>query len=361
MIKLLEHTRKIVVLGLGVLVLAAASLANAQGALFDHANTGFELTGGHQFAACESCHVGGQFAGTPQTCVSCHSINGRVSATPKPIEHIYTSEQCDSCHNEAVWNAVPRVDHDEVFGTCFGCHNVNVATGKPIDHMRASNNCDGCHTNTVSWFPVRVDHEEIPDVDACFDCHNDLVTSGKPVNHIDAFNDCVGCHKNNYVAWAPVPSRNVDHDLIPRVENCARCHDNTRFAGKPVDHLPTSNQCVACHEPGLDWTMASFDHSEADNPDDCARCHGGIPNITAQSPTHIPTTQNCSACHRRPGVSFVPVDFVDHDEIQNTANNCASCHDQDRPMCAQHPQSGECDACHDPDRPWGTNDICMSM
>ena len=31
---------------------------------FDHAATGFPLTGGHATAACETCHVAGVFKGT---------------------------------------------------------------------------------------------------------------------------------------------------------------------------------------------------------------------------------------------------------------------------------------------------------
>lgn len=319
MIMLLERSKRAVMLGLGLLLLVTAGQAMAQqDRLFDHANTGFELSGGHQFAACESCHVNGQFEGTPRNCVDCHSMNGRFNATPKPIEHIYTSEQCEACHTVAVWNAVPRVDHAEVFGTCVGCHNNNIAPGKPVDHIRASDDCESCHSGVLSWQPVtarQVDHGAIPNVDDCFSCHNDFVAPGKLQHpeHIDSLNDCGGCH-TNFNAWAPVPAQSVDHSLIVNADNCASCH--------------------------LDDRLAAANHPDA--------------------------TPNCVACHKNPMVAFsnvAPLD-VDHDELINVEGNCASCHEKDRPPCSAHPQdmSKDCSDCHEPGMPWpSTLNICMSM
>ena len=51
---------------------------------FDHFTTAFPLEGAHQFAHCESCHVDGQFAGTPVQCAGCHSQGSRVRATFQP-------------------------------------------------------------------------------------------------------------------------------------------------------------------------------------------------------------------------------------------------------------------------------------
>lgn len=321
MIMLLKRSKRACALGLGLLLLLAAGQVMAQqGRLFDHANTGFELSGGHKFAACESCHVNGQFAGTPRQCVDCHSINGRFNATPKPIEHIYTSEQCDACHTVAVWNAVPRVDHAEVFGTCVGCHNNNIASGKPIDHIRASDDCESCHSGVLSWLPVsasQVDHDAIPNVDDCFSCHNDFIAPGKMQHpdHIDVLNDCGGCH-TNFNAWAPVPASSVDHSLINNVDNCISCHVEDRAAA--VNHPDTTINCGACH-----------------------------------------TTTS-------PFASILPSQ-VDHAEIPAAQMNmCATCHEQDRPAViqlpsgtVQHPLDGECGVCHTNTDYWSSSSVQM--
>lgn len=117
---------------------------------FDHFTTGFRLDGAHQFADCASCHIDGLFVGTPMRCVSCHEQASRVRATAQPARHITTTEQCESCHRTSSWVPVVRVDHFEVFGTCFSCHDNRRAMGKPVNHVPAPNTCDDCH-NVRMW------------------------------------------------------------------------------------------------------------------------------------------------------------------------------------------------------------------
>ena len=58
---------------------------------FDHLTTGFELTGSHRDVACESCHTGAVFKGTPRSCVACHATGTRVGAMGKTSSHILSS------------------------------------------------------------------------------------------------------------------------------------------------------------------------------------------------------------------------------------------------------------------------------
>ncbi|MGD8325242.1 MAG: hypothetical protein PVF50_12830, partial [Gammaproteobacteria bacterium] len=60
------------------------------------------------------------------------------------------TERCESCHRTSTWTPVVRVDHFEVLGACFSCHNNQRAPGKPINHIPAGNQCDDCH-NTRSF------------------------------------------------------------------------------------------------------------------------------------------------------------------------------------------------------------------
>ena len=72
---------------LAVTVIAIAALAQAVPSAaqqssrsnFDHLRTKFPLTGAHAVTPCESCHVGGQMAGTPTQCDYCHRAGSRIA------------------------------------------------------------------------------------------------------------------------------------------------------------------------------------------------------------------------------------------------------------------------------------------
>ncbi len=131
------------------LVVGTATSQVAISSSFDHFTTGFRLDGSHQFAECASCHIDGMFVDTPMRCVGCHTTAGRVRATAKPATHNVVSEQCEACHRTSSWVPAARVDHFEVRGTCFGCHNGQRAPGKPINHIPAGNQCDDCHNTRM--------------------------------------------------------------------------------------------------------------------------------------------------------------------------------------------------------------------
>lgn len=121
---------------------------------FDHINTGFELIGSHASVACENCHVGGRFGGTPRQCADCHSLNGRINATPKAATHIPTTEFCSACHQETFWDDVFHMDHTQAFGLCTGCHNniLAIGTASVPGHPPIGNlNCDFCHGSDIDW------------------------------------------------------------------------------------------------------------------------------------------------------------------------------------------------------------------
>ncbi len=56
---------------------SSAYAANAVGKDFDHARTGFQLSGAHRNERCESCHIQGIFKGTPTQCANCHTSRGQ--------------------------------------------------------------------------------------------------------------------------------------------------------------------------------------------------------------------------------------------------------------------------------------------
>lgn len=276
------------VLGLVVLTGCFSGFTQAQDKPFDHAETGFELTGGHNFVPCESCHVGGQFDGTPTECVACHSINGRFNATPKPVEHIFTSERCDTCHSAISWQAVPVVDHHEVFGRCENCHNNIIVSGKPVDHIPAPNECADCHSD-LSWQPVRFSHDNVGD--NCVSCHDNFRAQGKPPNHIPASSQCGGCHST--VAFQPVI---VNHDFVEGT--CFSCHNNNIALGWPQDHISAQPQCDACHRNTVAFAPVPAENVNHDYViGACFDCHNNQV-APGQPMNHIPVREPlCGNCH----------------------------------------------------------------
>jgi hypothetical protein len=112
----------------------------------DHYATGFPLEGGHERIACESCHRGGVFKGTPRTCAGCHNTILAEGLGPR---HIPTALSCDTCHSVQDWR-LSRFDHTDVLVGCVRCHNNFTAPGKTATHPATSNTCEECH-DTVHW------------------------------------------------------------------------------------------------------------------------------------------------------------------------------------------------------------------
>ncbi len=106
---------------------------------FDHFSTGFPLTGGHQNADCDSCHTRGIFKGTPTRCGVCHGSTSRLSGERKPVNHMPTTDNCETCHSTYSWTQITSFDHGDTMGTCSTCHNGRIATGKTPTHVQSGN------------------------------------------------------------------------------------------------------------------------------------------------------------------------------------------------------------------------------
>ncbi len=128
---------------------------------FDHSKTNFPLTGAHVDVACESCHVGGRYAGTPTECAACH---------PEPDVHKgQFGTACAECHTTKAWK--PATFKDHTF---------------PLDHgSRTVLACDVCHDKgTFKTY-------------TCYNCHEHTPAKIER-KHLEEgirdFQDCVRCH-----------------------------------------------------------------------------------------------------------------------------------------------------------------------
>lgn len=87
---------------------------------FNHAQTGFALTGNHAGLECVQCHkTEKSFAGLSQNCNNCHSNwnvdNFEHSITGFELSETHAEFDCESCHEERAFSKKPSCEmcHDE--------------------------------------------------------------------------------------------------------------------------------------------------------------------------------------------------------------------------------------------------------
>lgn len=293
----------------------ALAETQAAGHNFDHSTTGFLLVGGHATAACETCHVGGVFKGTPRNCDGCHALGRRIVATPKSTSHLVTDAPCDSCHFNTSTFLGARYNHGTATpGQCTTCHNGRTVTGRPSTHnigFMLTNSCDNCH-RTYSFFPASWNHVGVtPGSCENAGCHlpgtgNRYYRSAAALplgkTHMNftltATQSCDACH--NFVRWTP-----AGH--MPVTGLCTTCHDNAQAQGKPAGHLATTDECGQCHF----YTVGSW-----------LPALGGF-----TSPPHIPVPAGiaCRNCHSSPGGPAIHGAAL-HAYLGGVAGGCAACH-----------------------------------
>ena len=229
---------------------------------FDHLRTKFPLTGAHAVTPCESCHVGGQMAGTPTQCDYCHRAGSRIAVTVKPIRHVQTAEACDVCHrSSATWTGA-RFSHVAVTpGTCFSCHNGSTASGKPSGHVMTTASCDSCH-RTSAWQPAGFNHASVVP-GSCATCHYPGGSGlAKPANHIP--------YESQLLAGSSL--------------GCDACHSSTTtFTVERMNHNNSQGNgagwCRGCHLSGTSFLgnmqKKSLTHQKSTGVTDCSQsgCH----------------------------------------------------------------------------------------
>ncbi len=160
---------------------------------FNHIQTGFNLTGAHVQARCESCHIQGVFRGTPRDCATCHMQGNRMGASAKPMRHIPTAAPCDSCHRTTGWTPASFSHAGISPGACLSCHNGTISTGKPNGHVLTTASCDSCH-RTTAWTPAGFNHTGVVP-GTCTTCHNGTTATGKSSGHVLTTLSCDSCHR----------------------------------------------------------------------------------------------------------------------------------------------------------------------
>jgi hypothetical protein len=318
---------------------------------FDHAKTGFALTGAHRGAACLSCHVGQRWKGLPTTCYACHAKDDAHKGS--------RGTNCASCHATSAW-AATNFNHDTMTRfpltgahdrvSCAGCHGAGNAIKKPpvacigchakddVHKGQNGTNCASCH-NSRGWKQTSFDHDRMT--------RFPLVGAHERVA-------CEGCHKQ--------PPREVKPPVT-----CNGCH-----ATDDIHKGNNGPDCASCHN-ATSWKQVSFDHNRmtkfpllgAHLRTKCETCH-------TKPPRELKLSVACDSCHAKDDVhsghfggscqnchnfeDWKSRVAFDHGLTRfplfgkHAAAKCTSCH-ADKTFRAK---GITCQSCHDDDHHLGT-------
>ena len=254
--------------------------------VFNHAATGWPLTGSHQLApagkvvACTDCHTGNNYNLTAANtdCYGCHqtawlSTTKMAGSIPNHVTAGFSTSMCSTCHDTVLWSD-GKFDHS--------------TTGFPLQgpHMLPPRT-----TVTGAIGPM---------VNACTDCHTGgNYTAGYPTM------DCYGCHQTYYTNAQTYGATVPNHITASYPTACVSCHTTyatTAWMGAVFNHtffrIPHNGSvCSDCHTVATDYKKFS-----------CENCHTqpnahrpgmSHPNVCSPSPAcwYNPPTR-CYDCHK---------------------------------------------------------------
>lgn len=359
---------------------------------FDHDLSGFELVGAHIAVECRSCHQP-EFISAPdvRTFKTSHNTLDRTwlgvttqcsycHASENIHGNQFTELDCDSCHGESDWDAVPNFDHNETsFAltglhldvSCEGCHQP-FEQQPTVIHFEdlLAQTCQSCHTDV---------HKGALDPN-CGTCHStegwDQFTADFPT---DAFNhdltsfslvghhtevSCSGCHAKPAPKTTEIQITYISSSLgatfpEPASDQCQSCH--TDFVHNGIfENSPGGDACESCHiEQG--WSPTTYDlmrHNDettfaltgAHLVAPCFTCHQ--PESTSELVFHF-EDQQCETCH----ASINP--HGEQFRQDNRRVSCKNCHgtnswqmdgtfnhaDTRFPLSGKH-ATAACESCH---------------
>ena len=277
-------------------------------------------------------------AGITNNCSSCHDgkAHDGVIVIKKPAAHIPASADCSTCHvdttngpgvNGTVTSGFTRADpfvnavHPAYTTGCRTCHNgsydnaIYGARAHPSDSVHTTVDakgweCNACHSTTGNFLETNPVNHQDPAIKAqpCVSCHvagNTTGAIGKGPTHPTTSNLCQQCHQagGTFIAGFDHTTLNtggVNHGLA-----CSSCHDGLTAAGKTVNHVPTTRDCINCHAAypptASSFAGGTFDHTGPEMTGrQCMQCHNdriAVGKTKFGTFTHIATNSDCGACH----------------------------------------------------------------
>ncbi len=327
-----------------------ANIVNLDEKTFKHAQTDFELKGGHlgEKIQCKDCHKPkAKYRDAPLTCIGCHKKDDKHKNS--------LGEKCADCHIEKNWKDI-KFDHDksdfplkgahavESKVACKDCHKDNMFKQTPKDcyscHKKDDDHkgvfgqkCVDCHTEKT-WKESTFDHKVDGhfallgkhDGAKCQSCHK---SAGQKLPKT-----CIGCHRND----------DIHHGSLG--ENCTDCHHERSWSTSTFDHdkdtrfalrdKHKSAKCEACH------TSGGKKYEKV--PMDCYSCH-------KKDDAHKGKFgEKCEDCHN---ARDWKKDNFDHDKTKfplrgkHKPAKCENCHKNG----LQEKLKTGCNDCHQKDDP----------
>jgi predicted CXXCH cytochrome family protein len=214
-------------------------------AQFNHAASGFPLTGAHAGLQCSQCHINNNYNLTSTACVSCHLKDFQGTTNPNHISSGFP-QQCQVCHSTTAW--IPA---------SFNHNN----TPFPLTGAHGTVPCASCHVNN-NYTTLPTD---------CYSCHKADYNGTTNPNHVAAGfpTTCTTCH--NTTAWIPA---NFNHTYFP------------------MNHGGANGVCATCHTNSNNYAVFT-----------CTNCHTK-PNTDQRHQGvggYVYNSINCYQCHQSPG------------------------------------------------------------
>lgn len=147
------------------------------GRSFNHALTGFALSGAHKGLACDECHAGGRFSRAAADCIACHQNDYDQAADPDHRISVFPTT-CSDCHDMNSWLGA-KFDHGRWFPIYSGVHRgewtrCSECHASPSSYT--SFTCLTCHPHSDKA-KTDGDHQGeqgyVYDSLECYDCHPD--------------------------------------------------------------------------------------------------------------------------------------------------------------------------------------------
>jgi len=220
-------------------------------ARFDHARTGFTLTGAHRTLDCSRCHTDGTYQGLSSACASCHQGDYDGTTSPSHASLGYSTE-CQTCHSTTSW-AGATFDHS--------------TTGFALTGAHGALDCTRCHTGST---------------------YQGLSPA------------CASCHQTDYDG-----TTNPSHSSLGFSTECQLCHNTTTWVGATFDHdsqfFPIYSgvhanrwtDCATCHTSPSNYTQFTcFNCHPHDNQTETDNHHSSVSGYSYDS-------QACYRCHPR--------------------------------------------------------------
>jgi hypothetical protein len=353
-------------------------------------NTTFSPTGPYNLTsnACVTCHLtdyngtnnpSHAQAGFPQTCQQCHSTTNWTSATFNhattgfTLTGAHTTLQCTQCHNTTF---SPSGPYNLTSTACATCHMTDFQGTTNPNHVQAGfpTTCDQCHT-TTNWGSGTFNHtttgftlDGAHTALACTQCHNTTFSPTGAYNLTS--NACVTCHQSDYNG-----TNNPPHATVGFPTTCNTCHTTASWANATFNHntqttfallgphASSTVTCAMCHVNNNYTTLPTVcsgchmtdynnttnpNHKSAGFPTTCDTCNttwqttnwaGATFNHTWFNMNHHGANGVCATCHTNPS---------DYSVFQ-----CTGCHGNNNAANFHHPSVGgyvynsvNCYQCH---------------